>query len=113
MSTAWQVPQLTSDRVLQQLLKTFWSIVVYDPQTRSQLQTDEQFPSLGSQQRGLQTNSDGSVDVYFGPKAPTGKESNWVQTVPGKGWNTVLRLYGPLEPYFDKTWRPGEIELIN
>jgi hypothetical protein len=51
------------------------------------------------------------VDVYFGPKAPPGKEKNWVQTVPGKGWNTILRLYGPLEPWFAKTWRPGEIEL--
>ena len=52
-----------------------------------------------------------SVDVYFGPVAPKGKESNWVQTVPGKGWNTLLRIYGPLQPWFDKTWRPGEIEL--
>ncbi len=50
---------------------------------------------------------------YFGPKPPKGKENNWVQTVPGKGWNTLLRLYGPLQPWFDKTWRPGEIELID
>ena len=54
--------------------------------------------------------SDGSVDVYFGPKAAAGKEQNWVQTVPGKGWNTLLRFYSPLEPFFDKTWRPSEIE---
>jgi Protein of unknown function (DUF1214) len=60
----------------------------------------------------VQINDDKSVDVWFGPKAPTGRESNWVQTVPGKGWNTLLRLYGPLEPWFDKTWRPGEIELV-
>jgi hypothetical protein len=93
-------------------VKTFWSIVLYDPQTRSQLQTDEQYPSIGSQQQGLQSNADGSVDVYFGTKAPPGKESHWVQTVTGKGWNTVLRLYSPLEPYFDTTWRLGEIELI-
>jgi hypothetical protein len=52
------------------------------------------------------------VDVYFGPKAPAGEENNWVQTIPGKGWNTLLRLYGPLEPWFDKTWRPGEIEEV-
>ena len=56
-------------------------------------------------------NPDTSVDVYFGPVVPKGKESNWVQTVPGKGWNTLLRIYGPLQPWFDKTWRPGEIEL--
>jgi len=63
-----------------------------------------------SQTKGLLVNADGSVDVYFGPKAPAGKEKNWVQTVPGEGWNTILRLYGPLEPWFAKTWRPGEIE---
>ena len=60
----------------------------------------------------LITNADGSVDLYFGPKAPAGKEANWIQTVPGKGWFAYLRLYGPLEPWFDKTWRPGEIELV-
>jgi hypothetical protein len=53
-----------------------------------------------------------SVDAYFGPNAPAGKESNWVQTIPGKGWNTLLRLYGPLEPWFDKTWQPGEFEQV-
>jgi hypothetical protein len=93
-------------------VKNFWSFTVYDNQTRSMLQTDQQFPSVGSLTKGLQINDDKSVDVWFGPKAPAGKESNWVQTVPGKGWNTLLRLYGPLEPWFDKTWRPGEIELV-
>jgi hypothetical protein len=91
--------------------KNFWSIVVYDTQTRSELQTDQQFPSLSSQKSDIQKNSDGSVDVYFGPMPPAGKESNWVQSVPGKTWNIILRLYGPLEPWFDKTWRPGDIEL--
>ncbi|MEJ1972506.1 MAG: DUF1254 domain-containing protein [Lacunisphaera sp.] len=92
--------------------KQFWSVVLYDSQTRSMLQTDQQFPSLGSQKAGVITNADGSVDVYFGPKAPAGKEGNWVQTWPGKGWNVILRLYGPLQPWFDKTWRPGEIEEV-
>lgn len=92
-------------------VKDFWSVIVYSSQTRSMLQTDQQYPSVSSQTKGLLVNADGSVDVYFGPKAPTGKEKNWVQTVPGKGWNTILRLYGPLAPWFDKTWRPGEIEL--
>jgi len=85
--------------------------VVYDNQTRSMLQTDAKFPSISSQQADTLVNPDGSVDVYFGPKAPAGKKVNWVQTVPGKGWNVLLRLYGPLEPWFDKTWRPGEFEL--
>lgn len=90
--------------------KEFWSFTVYDNQTRSMLQTDQQFPAVGSLTKGLLVNADGSVDVYFGPKAPAGKENNWVQTIPGKGWNTLLRLYSPLEPWFNKTWRPGEIE---
>jgi hypothetical protein len=92
--------------------KDFWSFVVYDNQTRSMLQTDEQFPSIGSEDKSVVVNPDTSVDVYFGPTAPTGHETNWVQTVPGKGWNVLLRLYGPLQPWFDKTWKPGEFELV-
>ena len=76
------------------------------------LQTDQQFPGLDSNRKGLQKNDDGSVTVYFGPKAPKGKESNWIQTLPAKSWHTLLRLYGPLEPWFDKTWKPGDFELI-
>ena len=91
--------------------KDFWSVTIYDNQTRSMLQTDQKAPSVSSQDRGFKTNADGSVDVYFGPKAPAGMENNWVQTIPGKGWFMILRLYGPLEPWFDRTWRPGEIEL--
>jgi len=90
--------------------KDFWSLVIYDNQTRSELQTDQQFPSIGSQKADIAINADTSVDVYFGPKPPPGKESNWLQTWPSKGWNVILRLYGPLQPWFDKTWRPGEIE---
>jgi hypothetical protein len=92
--------------------KNFWSMTVYDTQTRSMLQTDQQFPAKGSNSAGIQQNADGSYDIYFGPKAPAGKESNWIQTVPGRGWFTILRLYGPLEPWFDKTWRPGDIVLV-
>jgi len=94
-------------------VKDFWSVIVYDVQTRSMLQTDQSAPSVSSQNKDVKVNDDGSVHVYFGPKAPEGMESNWVQTIPGKGWFTILRLYGPLEPWFDKTWRPGEIELQN
>ena len=92
--------------------KDFWSFTLYDNQTRSMLQTDEQFPGIDGNRKGLIKNADGSYDVYFGPEAPKGQENNWVQTIPGKGWNTIFRLYGPLEPWFEKTWRPGEIELI-
>jgi hypothetical protein len=92
-------------------VKDFWSVIVYDNQTRSMLQTDQKAPSVGNQDKGLKINADGSVDVYFGPKAPVGFENNWVQTIPGKGWFMILRLYGPLEPWFNKTWRPEEIVL--
>jgi hypothetical protein len=92
--------------------KDFWSVIIYDPQTRSMLQTDQQFPGTGSQRKQISINPDNSVDVYFGPVAPPGKENNWIQTIPGKGWFVMLRLYGPLESWFDKTWRPGEIEMV-
>jgi hypothetical protein len=92
-------------------VKDFWSVIVYDNQTRSMVQTDQKAPSVSSQDKALKLNADGSVDVYFGPKAPAGKENNWIQTIPSKGWFMILRLYGPLEPWFNKTWRPGEIEL--
>ena len=92
--------------------KDFWSILLYDSQTRSMLQTDQQFPSISSLLADIEQNVDGSTDIYFGPKAPKGKESNWVQTIPDKGFWLILRLYGPLEPWFDKSWRPGKIELI-
>jgi hypothetical protein len=92
--------------------KQFWSVIVYSTQTRSMIQTDDRFPSVSSQNKDLIVNKDGSVDVYFGPKPPPGKKPNWVQTIPGETWFTILRLYGPLEPWFNKTWRPGEIELM-
>jgi len=92
--------------------KDFWSIVIYDPQTRSELQTGQPYPSKNSKRDDLILNPDGSVDLYFGPNPAQGFEKNWIQTVSGKGWFTILRLYGPLESWFDKTWQPGEIELI-
>jgi hypothetical protein len=92
--------------------KDFWSVVVYDPQTRSELQTSQPYPSKNNKRNELDTNADGSVDLYFGPHAPAGKEKNWIQTVRGKGWFAILRLYGPLESWFDKSWRPGDFEKI-
>ena len=90
----------------------FMSVVVYDPQTRSELQTSQPYPSKNNRRDKMIVNDDGSIDLYFGPKAPAGKEANWIQTVPGKGWFSVLRLYSPTEAWYDKTWRPGEIELV-
>ena len=90
--------------------KDSWSIVAYDPQTRSELQTGQRFPSRNNERDDLRYNDDGSVDIYFGPEPPSGYENNWIETVPGKGWFVILRLYGPLDSWFDQTWRPGDIE---
>jgi hypothetical protein len=93
--------------------KNFWSVDVYDTQTRSLLEVDDPYPSVGSLDDRVVVDADGGVDLWFGPTAPEGHEATWVQTVPGKSWFAMLRLYGPLEPWFDKTWRPGEIELLD
>ena len=86
--------------------KDFWSLVIYDMQTRSLLQTDQQFPSVGSQKKGIIINDDKSVDVYFGPNAPAGKENNWVQTVPGKSWFVILRYMDRCSPGLIKPGSP-------
>ncbi len=93
-------------------VKDFWSVTAYDPQTRSMLQTDQTFPALDSYNENVQQNADGSHDIYFAPEAPEGHEGNWIQTIPGKSWFIILRMYGPLEPWLNKTWVPGEIELV-
>ena len=92
-------------------VKNFWSIVAYDADSRSILRNNQPFPSV-STYSGPQANSDGAIDVYFGPEAPAGRERNWVQTMPGKGWFVLFRFYGPLEPFFDKTWKPDDIEQV-
>ena len=92
--------------------KDFWALTMYDNQTRSMLQTSQRLPTVGSQTKGIKQNKDGSYDIYFGPKPQKGFEKNWLATIPGKGWFVALRVYGPLEPWIDKTWRPGEIELV-
>jgi len=90
----------------------FWALTIYDSQTRSMLQTDQPYPTVGSQDKGFRRNADGSFDVYFAPEPPKGFEKNWLQTIPGKSWFVILRMYGPLKPFINKTWRPGEIELV-
>jgi hypothetical protein len=93
-------------------VKDNWSVTIYDTQTRSMLQTDQKFAGINSLSGKVKKNGDGSIDVIFAPKAPKGMENNWVQTVPGKSWFIILRAYGPLAPWIDKTWRPGELELV-
>jgi hypothetical protein len=94
-------------------VKDNWSVTIYDTQTRSMLQTDQKFAGINSLGKGQKQNADGSVDVIFAPKLPKGVDKrNWIQTIPGKSWFIIFRAYGPLEPWLDKTWRPGELELV-
>ena len=96
----------------------FWSLTAYDNETRSMLQTPQRFPRAGSQSYptpAATANADGSTTtITFGPERPADSpESNWIQTTEGKGWFPILRHYSPLQPFFDKSWRPSEIELAN
>ncbi len=85
--------------------KNYWSLTVYDGQTRSLLRTGQEFSAISSYSKNLKPNKDGSYDIYLSPTAPKGFENNWVQTVKGKSWNTVFRLYGPLEGWYDRSWQ--------
>lgn len=88
--------------------RNFWSFMAYDNHTRSILETGQKSGGIDSKRKGLKAAKDGSVTVYFGPSAPKGQASNWVQTMPDKGYNVLLRLYGPEQAWFDKTWKPGD-----
>ena len=94
----------------------FWSLTAYDTETRSMLHTPQRFPRAGSQSYptpAATANRDGSTTVTFAPEHPSDSaEGNWIQTIEGKGWFPILRLYSPLQPFFDKSWRPSEIEPV-
>jgi hypothetical protein len=95
----------------------FWSLNVYDNQTRSLLQTEQLYPRVGSQEYpspAAAAEGDGSTVVYCSPTRPNGVAAgNWIQTDPERGWFVILRLYSPLQSFFDKTWRPGEFEIVS
>jgi hypothetical protein len=91
--------------------KQFWSVTLYDVDTRSLVQNKEERSDRSSRQ-DLVKNADGSVDLYFAPAAPKGFEKNWIPSVPGKAWFAAFRFYGPLEPYFDKSWPLPDIETV-
>jgi hypothetical protein len=93
-------------------VKSFWSVVAYDAESRSMIENARPFPTV-SQYTGPDVNSDGSVHVYFGPRAPNGKEKNWIETVEGRGWFALLRFYGPTQAFFDRSWKPGDIEVVD
>jgi hypothetical protein len=89
----------------------FWSVTLYEAENASGLANGQPFPSLGLRDKPVQ-NADGSTDLYLGPKAPEGKQGNWLATVPGKGYFAILRLYAPTEAAIDKSWKPGDIESV-
>lgn len=91
--------------------KLFWSVTVYDTETRSEIQTDQGKAALRSLIE-LKDAKGKSVDLYFGPKAPAGKNKVWIKTLPGKGWFTYFRIYGPEASAFDGKWKPGDLEEV-
>ena len=93
-------------------VKQYWSATVYDRATHALIR-DQKWSSRSSQNTGLQKNADGSVDVYFGPKAQVGRESNWVPTSANGQFEVLYRFYGPEKPLFDKTWKLPDIEKIS
>ena len=88
----------------------FWSVIVYDKKTGLIIQTDQKWPSVFSNCKRLSVNNDDSIDIYFGPSAPDGKEGNWIKTIPGDDWKMIIRLYGHTECSGKRTWKPGEIQ---
>ncbi len=92
--------------------KLFWSVTVYDAATRSQVQTDQDKAALRSLFELKDIDKTKPLDLYFGPKAPKGQENRWIKTAPGKGWFAYIRIYGPETAAFDKSWKPGDFELV-
>ena len=90
----------------------FWSVTVYDAVTRSQVATDQGYAALRSMFELKDLAGKPSVDLYFGPTAPAGKEGQWIKTLPGKGWFVYMRIYGPGEAAFDGSWKPGDFEEV-
>jgi hypothetical protein len=90
----------------------FWSVTIYDAVTRSEVQTPQGRAALRSLFELKETGGAKSIDLFFGPKAPTGNESRWIRTIPGKGWFSYFRIYGPEGPAFDGSWKPGDFEEI-
>ena len=92
-------------------IKNFWSVVVYDALSRSELQNSQKLPSV-SMYSGPKANTDGTIDIYFGPTMLPGQEKNWIETLPDRGWFPIFRFYSPTDAYFDKTWKLPDIEQV-
>ena len=92
-------------------VKRFWAVTAYDPLTRGLLDAGGNTNKTVGSNEDPVVNPDGSVDVYFGPAAPTGMEKNWVPTNRDMGFFLVFRFYGPTEGYIDKSWVLNDLEL--
>jgi hypothetical protein len=92
-------------------VKLYWSATIYDRTTHALIR-NQPHASRASTTPGLQRNADGSVDLFFGPKAPDGKEHNWVPTSGGGVFEVLFRFYGPQKPLFDKAWSLPDIEKV-
>jgi hypothetical protein len=92
-------------------IKLFWSVTVYDADTRALILNEQKIADRSSRM-DLRKNDDGSVDIYCGPRAPAGFEKNWIPTVDGKNWFAYFRFYRPTEPYFDRSWPLPDFERL-
>ena len=93
-------------------VKHFWSLTIYDVDTRSLISNQQQLADRSSRQPDLVKNADGSVDLYVGPAAPKGLEKNWISSVPGRAWFAYFRLYAPTEAHFNRTWTLPDFEKV-
>ncbi len=93
-------------------VKQFWSLTIYDVDTRSLINNQQKLADRSSRQPDLARNADGSVDLYVGPTAPMGFEQNWIPSVPGRAWFSYFRLYAPTETHFDRTWTLPDFEKV-
>src|SRR5262249_41952391 len=93
-------------------VQQYWSATVYDRKLHTLLRGVKR-ASRASNSSEVQKNDDGSVDVYFGPEPPPGKESNWVPTTPGREFELMFRLYAPTKALFDKAWTLPDVEKIS
>jgi hypothetical protein len=92
--------------------KLFWSVTVYDAETRSQVQTEQDKAALRSLFELKDLTPGAAVDLFFGPQSPAGQEQRWIRTAPGRGWFAYIRIYGPEQAAFDRSWKPGDFEVV-
>lgn len=92
--------------------KLFWSVTIYDALTRSEIATDQNNAALRSMFELKKIDATRGAELYFGPRAPAGKEELWIKTIPGRGWFAYFRIYGPEQSAFDGSWKPGDFEMV-